>query len=184
MAVYASQDDVLARAGRFGGVFSVAGKRPSLADLTALTEQVSEIVDAEVRSRGFDPDLLSADLIVALKDVVAWATLIRALPQANPGEDAEPLLERAEMIVRGYGFPGLASGGANVDVFAALSALEAGQGGGGAGAGAGSFWDSTGEEDSILSRLRRREPVEIVNGAIDYDSPSASEPLWRRGQSL
>jgi hypothetical protein len=174
---YAARDDVLLRAGRFAGVFQVAGKRPNEADLDELLDDVSAVIDAEIRSRGYDPATLDADLTAALKDVTAWAVLLRSLPQANPGEDAEELLERADAIVTAAGFPSLSRSGAT-DVFAALDALEAGEGGGGPGSSAGSFWDEVSDEETVPS-------VRVVNGELVLETFSSSEePLWKRGQSL
>ena len=180
---YAAQDDVLLRAGRFAGVFQVAGKRPNLADLDTLLDDVSAIIDAEIRARGYDPDLLDADLVAALKDVAAWATLLRALPQANPGDEADDLLAQAEAIVVAAGFPGLTRGG-STDVWAALASLEAGTGGGGAGSSAGSFWDELEDESSPLSRLYRNGAVSLVNGEPLEPEADPLTPLWTRGQSL
>lgn len=163
MAVYAVRDDVLARAGRFQGVFSVAGKRPNLADLDALIETVSALIDVEIRAAGYDPDSISADLTESLRDVTAWAVVLRALPEASPGDDAiEPTLDRAREILTASGFPGLADSGAT-DIFSALEVLQTGTAGGGAGSSAGSFWDELPEDE------------------LDEE---AREPIWRRGQSL
>lgn len=162
MAVYAVRDDVLARAGRFAGVFSVANKRPNLADLDAMLETVSASIDIEIRAAGYDPDLITADLAESLRDVAAWAVLLRALPEASPGSDeVEPTLERARQILTAAGFPGLAEGAS--DVFSAIEVLQTGAAGGGAGTSAGSFWDTLPEDE------------------LDEE---AREPLWERGQSL
>lgn len=160
---YAVRDDVLARAGRFAGLFEVPGKRPNLADLDAFLEEVAAIIDAEIRAQGYDPATITADLKAALLDINAWAVVVRALPEASPGDDAiVATVEQGSAILEAAGFPSLASGGA-VDVFAALQLLEAGGGGGGAGSSAGSFWDTMPDEDEI---------------------EGAREPEWERGQSL
>lgn len=164
---YAVRDDVLARAGLFAGVFQVVGKRPNEADLDAFIEDVADIIDADIRSRGFDPALLTPEIEGALRDVNAWAVLLRALPAAVPGNDADELLDRAREIVVAAGFPALAAG--SVDVFGVLAAIEAGQGGGGASSGAGSLWD------------------EIVEPEDDWTAEEVGEaslPTWRRGQPL
>lgn len=167
MAAYAVRDDVLARAGRFSGVFSVAGKRPNLADLDAFLEDVSAIIDAEIRARGFDPASLTPELQRSLKDVNAWAVIVRALPEAAPGDDEiEPIVEQGRGILEAAGFPSLAASG-STDVFAALEALEAGEGGGGVGAVAGSYVGDLEVEDDL-----------------EFEDLEASLPLWRRGQSL
>lgn len=168
MAAYAAQDDVLARAGRFGGVFSVAGKRPNLADLDELLVTVAAIIDAEILARGYDPALLDATIEEALKDVNAWAVLVRALPQATPGDDqADAIVEQGREILKAAGFPSLAEGGS--DLFTALAALEAGEGGGGAGTSAGSLWDDFADVEET------RDAATVAEDA---------EPVWLRGQSL
>lgn len=165
---YAVRDDVLARAGRYGGVFSVPGKRPNEADLDVFLDEVASLIDTEIRRRGYDPALLTADSLAVLTDVNAWAVVIRALPQALPGdEDAQELIDRGIEIVKAAGFPSLADGG--VDVFGLLEALDAGAAGGGPGSSAGSFWD-----DVV-------EPEETWD---EDEIGEAAQPLWRRGQSL
>lgn len=160
---YAVRDDVLARAGRFQAVFSQAGKRPNLADLDAFLADVAAIIDAEIRAEGYDPALLTPELEAALKDVNAWAVVVRALPEAAPGDDAvQALVDRGVAILEAAGFPSLAGGGSG-DVFAALELLEAGVGGGGPGSSAGSFWDQLPEDD---------------------EDEEALEPTWKRGQPL
>lgn len=163
---YASSDDVLARAGRFAGLFSVSGKRPDTSDLDAFLDTTAASIDAEIRRRGYDPASLSAELEEALLDVNAWAALIRALPAASPGDDAiQPTIDRGVAILKASGFEDLASGGS--DVFGILGALEAGQGGGGSGTSAGSTWDLFGDSAELSS-----EDADVL------------EPVWRRGQSL
>lgn len=188
MAVYASQDDVLARAGRFAGLFSVAGRRPNLADLDAMLLTVSAVIDAEIRAHGYDPATITPELEESLRDVAAWAVLIRALPEASPGDNAiDGTVERGSAIVTASGFPALAAGGA-VNVFQAIGAietLEAGAGGGGPGTSAGSFWDELPEE-WIQGRLMRRGDVTLVNGALPDELLEGFDaaPTFRRGQSL
>lgn len=184
---YATRDDVLARAGRFAGLFDVAGRRPSLADLDALVETVSAAVDVEIRAHGYDPASLTNDLAEALRDVVAWAVLIRALPEASPGDNAtEPTVERGRTIVAASGFRALAGGGTDVleAMAGAIGALEAGTGGGGTGTSAGSFWDDLPEE-ALTGRLGRMTPVTLVNGSVpgELEAEDAS-PQFRRGMSL
>lgn len=165
---YAVRDDVLARAGRFAGIFSVAGKRPNEADLDEFLEDVASLIDAEIRSRGYDPALLTTETSEALRDVNAWAALVRALPQAAPGDDdTTALVNRGVAILEAAGFPGLAGG--SVNLFAVLEAIEAGTGGGGPGSSAGSFWDEVEEPEETLTAEEIGE---------------AAEPVWRRGQSL
>lgn len=190
MAVYATQDDVLARAGRFAGLFSVAGRRPNLADIDAMLVTVSAEVDAEIRAHGYDPATITPELVEALTEPVAWAVLIRALPGASPGDDAiEPLIERGRNVVTASGFPALADVGVNVmqqlERAGAIELLEAGGGGGGPGTSAGSFWDELPEE-WIQGRLWRRGDVTLVNGALPDDELEGIDaaPVFRRGMSL
>lgn len=164
---YAVRDDVLARAGRFAGLFAVVGKRPNEADLDELLEDVSSLIDAEILGRGYDPDLLSPAIVGSLRDVTAWATLVRALVQAAPGDDAvEELVGQGTKIIEAAGFPGLAGGSS--DVFGALAAISAGEGGGGPRSSAGSLWDEIAEPEDTWTEEERGE---------------AALPFWRRGQA-
>lgn len=185
--IYATQDDVLARAGRFAGLFQVAGKRPNAEDLDEMLATVSAVIDTEIRAHGYDPATMTAELVESLRDVTAWAVLIRALPQASPGDNAiEPLIERGSAIVSASGFPSLAEGSsANVvELMGALEALEAGAGGGGTGSSAGSFWDDLPEE-WIQGRLWRRGDVTLLNGALPEGLEGQdAAPAFRRGMSL
>lgn len=188
MATYASHDDVLARAGRFAGVFQVADRRPNIEDLDGFLDTVSAAIDAAVRAHGYDPTLLTDELVEMLRDVAAWAVLIRALPSASPGDNAvDALVERGRAIVTASGFRTLADaqGGNIFTAIGALETLEAGAGGGGAGTSAGSFWDEL-PDDWATGRLGRRGDVTLVNGALPDDDLDglAAAPQWRRGQSL
>ena len=165
---YAGVDDVLARAGRFAGVFQVTGQRPDEADLGAFLDQVTAVIDAKIQSRGFDPAELNDEIRQALLDVNAWAVLIRALPAAIVGDDAaDKLLEQAREIVSAAGFEELAAG--TSEVFSLLETIQTGTGGGGTGSGAGSLWDELGEPEE------ERDADEIAEAAA---------PVWSRGQSL
>lgn len=186
MAVYASQDDVLARAGRFAGLFSVAGRRPNLADLDAMLVTVSAAIDAEIRAHGYDPATITPELEEALKDVAAWAVLVRALPEASPGDNAvDPTIARGQAILTASGFPTLAEGTNVIATMGAIATLEAGEGGGGPGTSAGSFWDEL-PADWMAGRLFRRGDVTLVNGALPDDLLEGVDaaPQFRRGQSL
>lgn len=191
MAVYATQDDVLARAGRFGGVFSVAGRRPNLADLDAMLATVSAVIDAEIRAHGYDPASITPELVEALRDVTAWAVVIRALPEAVPGDDAiTATIDRGRAIVTASGFPTLAEGGVNlltaIGAIGAIETLEAGEGGGGPGTSAGSFWDELPADWLLPHRLSGRGDVTLVNGVLPNDDldADAAAPQFRRGMSL
>lgn len=187
MATYATQDDVLARAGRFAGLFQVAGKRPNLADIDAMLDTVSAVIDVEIEAHGYDPASLTADLVESLRDVAAWAVLVRALPEASPGDNAtESTVERGQKILDASGFPALGESGVNVlEAIASIGALEAGAGGGGPGTSAGSFWDELPEE-WMTGKLHHRGDVTLVNGALpdQWEDGVDAAPQWRRGQSL
>lgn len=186
MAVYATSDDVLARAGRFAGLFQVTGKRPDADDLDAILVTVSAIIDAEIRARGYDPDSLTDELVESLRDVAAWAVLVRALPEASPGDNAlEPTLERGKAILEASGFKALGAASNVMDAIGSLATLEAGEGGGGAGTSAGSFWDSL-PEDWVTGRLSHRSDVTLVNGSPpdEFGDGVDAEPQFRRGMSL
>lgn len=185
---YAVQDDVLARAGRFAGVFEVAGRRPNLADIDAMLATAAAAIDVEIKAHGYDPAVLSDEIVEMLRDVNAWAVLVRALPEASPGDNAiSDTVARGVSILTASGFPSLAEGGSG-NVFTAvgaIEALEAGTGGGGPGTSAGSFWDEL-PEDWMTGRLTRRGDVQLQNGMPPQDLLEGMDasPQFRRGQSL
>lgn len=164
---YATNDDVLLRAGRVGGAFSVAGRRPTLADITTLLTDVSAEIDVEIRRRGYDPAALDATATAALKDVAAYGALARALAAVDPSsrpDNVDKLIERAESVW---------SSDPNTDkrgnqLTAVLMLLEAGRGGGGSGTSAGSFWDEEPlyptESDVLEARLNPLVVPEIAKG--------------------
>jgi hypothetical protein len=182
---YATRDDVLARAGRFAGLFSVAGKRPDLSDLDDLLDSITSEIDVEIAAHGYNPAAMTDDLVASLKDVAAWAVLVRSLPQASPGDNAiDDTIQRGLAILAASGFPALGGG---VNVMGALEALEAGAGGGGAGTSAGSLWDDLPSE-SLWSRFRRGDVAVLTAPMGDFselvDEAEAGGPQFRRGQSL
>lgn len=188
MGAYASHDDVLARAGRFAGLFQVVDRRPNLEDLDGFLDTVAAAIDNEILAHGYDPAALTDELVEMLRDVAAWAVLIRTLPSASPGDNAtEALVERGRAIVTSSGFPALAdeSGGNVLASMGAIAALEAGSGGGGPGSSAGSFWDEL-PTDWITGRLSHRDDVTIVNGGFPdgFEDGDSAAPQFRRGQSL
>lgn len=142
MAVYATRDDVLARAGRIGGAFSIAGKRPNLTDIDGFLDDLSDQVDEAIRARGFDPAALDANAQKSLLDLVAYGALARA---ARALGDRSP--EVLSVLTEADAVWGLAMGdGTNegtiaAGTFPAIAALLAGLGGGGAVISAGSFWE-------------------------------------------
>lgn len=187
-STYATQDDVLARAGRLQGVYSVAGKRPNLGDVDAMLDQVSAEIDVQISAAGYDPSLLTAELQDSLRNVAAWAVVVRTLPEASPGDNAvDAIVERGQAILNASGFPSLGTGATNVmESIGALNALQAGAGGGGPGSSAGSFWDDVSESDDLWSRLRRGDKVVLTNGALPVElfEQDADAPQFRRNQSL
>lgn len=186
MAVFASQEDVLARAGRFAGLFNVPGRRPNLEDLDEMLVTVSAAISTEIEAHGYDPATLTADLLEGLRDVAAWATLVRSLPQASPGDNAiDDLIAQGDAILKASGFASLGTGLNVLATIGAIEALEAGRGGGGPGTSAGSFWDSLPEE-WMTGRLFRRGDVTLLNGQVPDDLLEGMDaaPTFRRGQSL
>jgi hypothetical protein len=184
--MYASVEDVYARAGRFAGLFQVAGKHPDQTDLATELGVITDSIDVEIRAHGYDPALLDADLVSSLRDVAAWAAIVRLLPGASPGDDAtETLVTRGQSILNASGFPALGEGTNVIAQMGAIAALETGTGGGGPGSSAGSFWDGLPEE-SIFTRLRRGDEIVLTNGAIPDSEFTAADagPQFRRGQSL
>lgn len=139
---YATRDDVLARAGRIGSAFSVAGRRPNLSDVDAFVAQLSDEVDEAVRARGFDPAGLDANAKTALLDVVAYGALARA---ARALGDRSPevlsVLTEADAVWTSAMGDGTTAGAIAAGTFPAIAALIAGAGGGGAVVSAGSFWE-------------------------------------------
>lgn len=145
MAAYATQADVLARAGRVGGGFSVAGKRPSLADIDLFLADTAALIDQSVRALGFEPATLSAPELAAFKDLNAYGALQRALAGLDPADrpdSATALLDEARAVWEGaMGDPaGKNEGTIAAGTFPAIRALLAGQAGGGPAVTAGAFW--------------------------------------------
>jgi len=91
---YATNDDVLARAGRIGGAFQVAGKRPNLADIDGFIDDLTADVDDAIKGHGFDPTQLDAPSQKALLDLVAYGALARALRGLG---DASPQVKQAQV---------------------------------------------------------------------------------------
>lgn len=149
MAAYATRDDVLARVGRVAGAFSVAGRRPNLADVDEFLADASAQIDEAIRGRGFDPALLDANALTALRDLAAYgatARALRALGDRSP-EVLQVLVEADAVWTSAMGDPkatqaDAAAGTIRLGTYPVILALEAGQAGGGPGATAGSFWQS------------------------------------------
>lgn len=162
MAVYATRDDVLARAGRIGTAFSIAGKRPNLADIDAFLDELSVEVDEAIRARGFDPTALDANAKKSLLDLVAYgavARAVRALGDRSP--EVLSVLTEADAVWT-LGIAQVTDG-----TFGVLAALEAGQAGGGAVVTAGSFWgdeENYGRPESLQQEYIRLRGTNLAPG--------------------
>lgn len=168
---YASVDDVQLRAGRVAKIFEVANKRPNLADIAKLLDDVSSEVDAEFRARGYDPDAFSATTNEALRDLAAYGALYRAIPAADPSgsdQNLRNVYDTARAVWEGaMGVPGK-SGSIADGSFSVIRLLEAGAGGGGPGTSAGSLWDEEPlyptESDFVEGRLNPAMAPEVARG--------------------
>lgn len=161
---YAVRDDVLARAGRVAGAFSIAGKRPNLADIDAFIADVTAEIDVEIRRRGFDPALLDAEVVVALRDIAAYGALAKALAGIDPSDrpdNLDNLVAKAESVWSSDA----SSGRRSAQIASIVGIIEAGVGGGGTGPSAGSLWD-----DSAAALAARAFPEQITDEALS-DAP-------------
>jgi hypothetical protein len=141
VAVYASQDDVLARAGRVGGAFSVPGRQPTLADVDAFLVAVSAEIDEAIRARGFDPASLDSNAKAALLDLAAYGALARALRAlGDRSPEVLQILVEADAVWASAMGDTKAPGSISDGTFPVIAALLAGAAGGGAVSSAGSFW--------------------------------------------
>ncbi len=93
---YASYSDVVARAGRYGGMFDVPGKHPTEADIEGFLGDCAAIIDAALSGRGLNPATVPASVQAALLDLNAYGALARALPAAGVGSEAEDELAFAQ----------------------------------------------------------------------------------------
>lgn len=149
---YADFADVQARAGRFAPIFEVTGKRPDESDVSHLLADCASEIDAAISSAGFSPSSLSAEVKGALRDLNAYGALARALVAADPGPEADDLIERARKVWgHAMGDPTsntvFGQRGSIVEgTFPGLAALKAT-----GGPSAGSFWDSVEVEDADLA---------------------------------
>lgn len=91
---YATNDDVLARAGRIGAAFQVDGKRPSLDDIDGFLDDLTADVDDAIKGHGFDPSQLDAQSQKVLLDLVAYGALARAVRGLN---DASPQVKQVQV---------------------------------------------------------------------------------------
>lgn len=148
MPAYATFADVAARAGRFSGAFGAAGgqPKPNENEITQLLADLAAQVDVALRARGYDPAALDATVKLALKDVVAYGALARALQSIPDSSDEIRELEEYAGKVWGSAMGDPTSntaagqkGSIAAGTHPAIAALEAGQAGGG-GQTAGDFW--------------------------------------------
>ena len=146
--VYASFADVVARAGRVAGAFSVSGKHPNEQDIEIMLADCSALVDAAIRSRGFDPASLDSSVEEALRDLVAYGALTRALAGIDPGAPGlSSLVTRADAIWSG-GIAAIMAG-----THSALMELEAGS----SGPSAGALWTDDPTYGQHVTPEQRRE---------------------------
>ena len=147
MAAYAELDDVLGRCGRVAGAFSIAGARPNAADIGAFLTECSDQVSEAIRAYGFDPDLLTAEAVSSLLDLVAYGAASRALHGlGDRSPEVAAIMVEAD-AVWALGLAGLADGSSSV-----IKGLEAGASGGGPVVSAGAFWSDEptyGNYDSV-----------------------------------
>jgi hypothetical protein len=168
---YAVNDDVLLRAGRVAGIFSVAGKRPNISDIDKLLADVSNEIDAEFRARGYDPALFDQSVKDALKDLAAYGALYRAVSAADPSGSVQNLRNVAdtarEVWESAMGTPS-AEGSIAKGTFSVVRQLEAGRGGGGPGTSAGSFFDEEPlyptDSDFVEGRQQPLQAPEFARG--------------------
>lgn len=181
MAAYATQDDVLGRAGRVGGAFSVAGRRPNLSDVDAYLTAVSAEIDEAFRARGFDPSRIDANAVAALKDLAAYGALARALRAlGDRSPEVQQILVEADMVwTSAMGDPKATraeaiAGSIRNGTHPVVLALEAGIAGGGAVVSAGNFWDDESQYGSRAAALVEFDRLWGTNLA----------PGFSRGQKL
>lgn len=143
---YAAFPDVEARAGRFAGVFTIAGKHPDQSDIEAYLDELSAQVDAAIEARGYDPALIDQRAQDALRDLVAYGALARGLRGVSGDRELDQLRDYAQKVWgQAMGDPASNTTAGQQGSIAAGSHpvivnLEAGAGGV-AGTSAGSYWD-------------------------------------------
>jgi hypothetical protein len=164
---YATTDDVLARAGRVQGIFTVASKRPNLADLAKLLDDTAADINAAVRARGFDPDLFDQDTSDAFRDLNAYGALARGLA-AIQNPPSALLAEARGVWEAAMGTPQDPGGTIAAGTFPAIAMLEAGAGGGGAGATAGSLWTDEPTYGSIAGVISEANQLRDTNLAPEF----------------
>jgi hypothetical protein len=160
VASYATFEDVTTRAGRYGSLFSVAGKEPDEETIEDLLTNVSDELAAAISARGHDAANLSATEKAALVDVTAYGALARALAGV-PGDSGLDELKAYATALWTTGLAGIATG-----THALIALLESG----GGGASAGSFWED--------------EPGYDPEGAEETALSDSLAPTFAKGQSL
>lgn len=161
---YATFADVQARAGRYAGFFTAAGKHPDQGDIEGIIADLAAEVDASILARGFDPTLISEAGQESLRDLVAYGALARGLTAAGTAGQAADLLAVARGIWD-QGAAGLLDGRSAI-----LLELEGGRGGQKP-PGAGSFWgdEATYPTDGDFA-LAGLNPLQA--------------PMWAKGQRI
>lgn len=148
MPAYADFTDVQARAGRYSGAFGAAGgdPKPNENQIVQILADLAAQVDVALRARGYDPAALDATVKLALKDVVSYGALARALQSIPDSSDEIRELEEYASKVwwSAMGDPTSNTAAGQKGAIAAgthpaIAALEAGQAGAG-GQTAGDFW--------------------------------------------
>jgi hypothetical protein len=160
VASYATFEDVTTRAGRYGSLFSVAGKQPDEETVEDLLENVSGELAAAITARGHDAENLSAAAKAALVDTAAYGALARALAGV-PGDDKLNELKAYATALWTAGLNAIAKG-----THAVIALLESG----GGGASAGSFWED--------------EPSYDPRSAEEAALPDSVAPTFVKGQAL
>lgn len=163
MPAYATFADVETRAGRYAGLFTVAGKQPDEESVNDLLENVSDELAAALGARGHDPNALTTAEKAALVDTTAYGALARALASV-PGDDKLKELRAYAERMWTASLTGIAKG-----THAVIALLEAGA----SGASAGSFWD---EEPGY----GRPEQVEAEANELT----ASTAPAFSKGMAL
>jgi hypothetical protein len=159
VASYATFDDVLARAGRFGGIFSVAGKQPDEETIETLLEQVSGDLNAGIAALGHTIPV-TGTAAGALIDTAAYGALARALASVPGDDDQDALQAFADRMWLA------ALAAISGRTHGVILLLEAGAGG----ASAGSFWED--------------EPSYDPDVAPETDLIPSLAPAFHKGQTL
>lgn len=157
--------DVETRAGRYAPVFSQVGKHPDQADIEALLADLETEVNAAIESHGVDPAALDTGAKAALRDLIAYGALARAL-ESVPGRELDELRSYARSVwAAAMGDPTASSreglaGSIRLGTYPVIADIEAGQAGVSA-SSAGDFWSENpdfGSPAQVQSELRTLQP--------------------------